>query len=238
MFVAACGSPASGPTDGLIFLDQESSSTSDSSAAFAIFSTVPTTGPVVASDGLCAIHGPAPRVGFSAGEIHFIGTQAPMTLDESGSSPYVMYAGVTSGVYPLFDAGAQITVDANGGTDLPAFTATITAPPAFGGWTQPNAISRSGYMVTWTAAAGGQVEILLAAFPSSAQGPPTVIQCLVPDAGAFDVPATILSHVPASADQISVAIGRIAISSFVVDGATIQLQVLSDQAGGLSSLTP
>jgi len=159
------------------------------SGAEAVFIAAPVLGAVVASDGPCKLyrHIPAPKL--SAGTITITGTAAPITFEEPASARDIYYTRAGAVPDPVFVAGATITVAASGGADLPAFSATVTAPAELLGYVPPTALSRSGYTATWTAGAGSEIMIAVAASDARMQNGAAVV-CRVPDTGRFTVPAS------------------------------------------------
>jgi hypothetical protein len=105
---------------------------------------------------------------------------------------------------PPFSPGNTLTFNVSG-ADVPALTATVTAPTALVGFTTPTTISRAtGYNATWTQDTG-RVWIVMDALGPSDE---VLLLCKVPDTGAYMVTPAALALLPSSVTGVTVAVAR------------------------------
>ncbi|HEY1553223.1 MAG TPA: hypothetical protein VGF94_00245 [Kofleriaceae bacterium] len=191
-------------------------------------------GTPVATDGPCGLNGSASTMVLDAGAITVTGTASPVTLDYGGSP--AKYEASPTPPYPLFTAGATITVTAAGGAGVAGFTGTVTGPANVAGFTRPTTMSRAGYTLTWTAGAGPGMWVLIAGvddmFDSSG------IVCMVPDTGTFAIPASTFALLPAADTMGGVAIVRVAQTEVTdSDGTKVYLIGASQDSSTIIPLT-
>ena len=193
-------------------------------------------GPAIGTDGPCTVIGVASEATFSAGNIAVTGTASALSSTPTGSAPSVHYA--TSGTVPkpAFTAGDTITFTGQGGADVGAFTASVTAPAAITGYTVPTSISRSGYTATWTAGAGPTMWLIAAGFDNLGHGAYTI--CVVNDTGSFTIPATTFAMFPSTADMAYVGLGRVSPMTKNVGGVMVTVQATSYETSGSIAMTP
>jgi hypothetical protein len=131
----------------------------------------------------------------------------------SGSAGLVTISGGTQGTYTmapsdggagcymssladppsLFSDGQQITVSTAGGSDFPAFTKTLTAPPLLSFTT--GLIQRGQPLtVNWTGSAPGETLRIFATVYDTVSS--TSISCDVDDIGSYTIPASLTAHFP------------------------------------------
>lgn len=201
------------------------------SSADAVFANSPVWGAVIGSDGPCTLRRRLPTGGLSAGTINISGTTSPITLAEQRDAGGVRYRRTVPVPNPSYVDGAQITVQASGGLDVPAFTSTITAPQELAGYSPPKSLSRTaGYTATWTAVAGSEIRIVLAAV--NARRESLIVACRVPDTGAFTVPASTMKLIPQSLDRAIVIVARIAETVQIVGDTRVIIEILSSVMSG------
>jgi hypothetical protein len=97
-----------------------------------------------------------------------------------------------------------------GGTQVDAFTATVTVPSSFTvtNWSSLSLVNRTQPLtVNWTGSGFDQILIYI-------QGPPVALSCTVPaSSGTYTIPTAALAYLPAtSSGQISVTAGLAATS--------------------------
>ncbi|MCX5744602.1 MAG: hypothetical protein NT062_19095, partial [Proteobacteria bacterium] len=178
--------PAQAPREGRIALSHNINLRAQSWSADAVFTNTPVWGTVVATDGPCALHHTVPPTGLSAGTITISGTVEPITLIEHGGASAVRYRTSGGVPQPTYVEGAQLTVEAAGGADLPAFAATVAAPRELTGYTPPTSLSRAGgYTATWTAVSGSEIMLILTVTNARREG--VLVMCRAPDTGTFTV---------------------------------------------------
>ena len=180
--------------------------------ALAVFASVPVLGTTNGSNGPCIAYQDLPDSGLSAGTLAVAGTTAALSLVPSGTPPLVHYDPQPSPSFPLFAAGATITVTA------PTFTIDTTAPADLAGFVPPTtAISRAaGYIATWTAGAGPLLEVVLQAGVGQ-------LVCTVPDTGSYTVDPASLALLPAAATSVEVYVARGAHASLATPNVTLDV---------------
>ena len=194
-------------------------------------------GTEIGRDGPCTLYRRVPTVGLSAGTITITGTSRAITLDPARVEQGIMYRPVGPLPDPAFGEGASITVTTNGAPDLPAFTASVTAPQALAGYTAPKALSRTGYTATWTAGSAPEIMIIVGALDLRAKAG-VVAACRVQDAGTFTVPASTFALIPTSLDQAIVMVARFAETVQLVGDTRVMIQVGSGVGSGPFVLAP
>lgn len=239
--IAACGSssprhPDGGGLDGgsadapavtrsgQVTLTQGYDGTQNAGQAHATFVMGPDpTGTVIGTDGPCTAYTPpaTSSAALDAGSIAITGTLSPVTLTASGSPP--QYQPTAQVPYPVFSAGATISIAIAGGADFPAFQQTLTAPADVAGFTRPSSLSRAGYTATWTAGSGPSFAVLLVGLDGSFT--PTQIICQVPDSGSFTIPASTFALLPASDTMGGIAVTRVAHTTVTSSGASVAMSV-------------
>ena len=138
---------------------------------------------------------------------------------------------------PTFVDGATIRVETTGGADVPALTATITAPPEVRGFDLPAALSRSGDTVTWTPHEGTAIEILVGAMSSRTRDGAYLL-CRAPDAGAFTIPASTFALVPPAFDRAIVLVSRVAASTQLAGDASVSVEARTEANSQVIPLLP
>jgi hypothetical protein len=129
-----------------------------------------------------------------------------------------------SGGKLYLDPGSY-TVSGPGGTDIPAFQAQVTAPPAI---TSTNAasVNRSqGLTVTWT---GGDPNgfVIISGISTLAGGNGAMFTCTAPaGAGTFAVPPMVTTSLPVSSTGVLTVMGYSAPASFTASGIDAGLAV-------------
>jgi hypothetical protein len=207
------------------------------SSADAIFADGSVWGRAIDSDGPCTLRRHVPRVSRSAGRITITGTAEPITLDESPADGGITYKHLGPVQDPAFVDGTTITVEAKGGTDLPAFTASVTAPAALAGYAPPTSLSRTGYTATWTPAQGAQILIIIGAVNRRAKDA-VLVMCRVEDTGTFTVPASTLALIPSFFDQAIVMVARVAETVQPVGDTRVLIDAISSVRSGPFELAP
>jgi uncharacterized protein (TIGR03437 family) len=106
--------------------------------------------------------------------------------------------------------GGTYTMTGPGGTQVDAFTATVTVPSSFTvtNWSSLSLVNRTQPLtVNWTGSGFDQILIYI-------QGPPVALSCTVPaSSGTYTIPTAALAYLPAtSSGQISVTAGLAATS--------------------------
>jgi hypothetical protein len=220
---------------GLIEITQGTDADGPDSGVDIQFSNV-AFGPVLGTDGPCTIYSDAESQRFSAGVLTITGTKQTLTATPDGTAPEVYYDTSPSPPTPLYDAGDSIQVSAAGGPDVPAFTATVTAPAALAGFTPPTTMSRSGYTATWTAGAGPTIWVIVGAF-SSTSADAAIAVCRVTDTGSFTVPSSTFALVPANADTGFVGLGRVAPTTVSAGGTMVIVQAVNYLTSGEVAIT-
>jgi hypothetical protein len=196
---------------GLITLSRIHDTGLDTSDATAQFAYGNIYGTSLGSDGPCQMFQSPVTEGLSAGTITITGTSTPITLTPSGT-PAKYHA--SSLPMPAFSPGATLTVNA-AGAEVPAFTATVTAPMELTGFTTPDMISRAaGYHATWTHGTG---RVWLVIVGPQAAGDDLLL-CKVPDTGSFTVTPSALALFPSAITKVSVEAARVG-ESDVIQGA-------------------
>lgn len=181
------------------------------------------TGTVIGTDGPCTAYTPTATSAatLDAGSIAVTGTLSPVTLTASGSP--AQYQATAAVPYPLFSAGAAISIAGAGGADIPTFNGTVTAPADLAGFTRPTSLSRAGYTATWTAGSGPSFWVLLLGLDSAFT--PTQIICRVPDSGSFAIPASTFALIPAGDTMGGLAVMRVAHTTVTSATASVALNV-------------
>jgi hypothetical protein len=205
------------------------------SSADAEFTNSPVWGQVVATDGPCTLRLRRRTAGLSAGTITITGTASPITLVERRDAGGIRYKPTGPVPNPSYVDEAQITVESSGGSDLPAFTGTVTAPRQLAGYSPPTSLSRTGYTATWTAVAGSKIMIVIAPVTTRREG--VAVVCRVPDTGALRVPASTFSLIPQLYDRAIVIVARIAESVQILGDAQVMIDVVSSVMSGPFPLT-
>ncbi len=132
---------------------------------------------------------------------------------------------------PSYVDGAQITVEASGGPDLPSFTGTVTAPQELAGYSPPTSLSRTGgYTATWTAVAESEILIVIGAI--NARRESLVVVCRVRDTGTFTVPASTFNLIPRSLDRAILIVARIAETVQILGDTRVIIDVVSSVMSG------
>jgi hypothetical protein len=231
--LVACGSSSPKTSDatsstitGIVGLTQDAGGGGGGGGASAIFAKPSPFGPVLDTSGPCNKFNQTMTAGESAGEIMITGGSAPVILTPSGTAPNVKYAhGAVPD--PSFVAGQAITFAAAGGSDIPAFSATVTAPTPLAGFTSPTTmISRSaGYTATWTAGSGPGMQIVFAG--STTMLSITFLVCAIPDTGSFTFTPAMLALLPSADSIASVTLSRIATMEVTAGDATVYVGVSS-----------
>lgn len=174
-----------------------------------MFTSGPVWGTMVGSDGSCVAYEDPPMEGLSAGIVTITGTTSPITATPTGAAPNVTYDTTTPA--NLFDPGATISVQAAGGADVGAFTASAVAPASVTGFTPPATLNRTnGTTLTWTAGSGPKM--LVAFFGFSTQHI-RVVLCRVNDTGSYTLSASNLALMPAASTTNNgafLSLGRLA----------------------------
>lgn len=138
---------------------------------------------------------------------------------------------------PAFVDGTTITVEGKGGADVPAFTASVTAPAPLTGYTPPSSLSRSGYTATWTPVSGAEMLIIIGAVSSRAREG-VIVLCRVADTGTFTVPASTLALIPSFFDQAIVVVARIAETVQIAGDIRVMIDAISSVGSGPFPLAP
>ena len=136
-----------------------------------------------------------------AGDIHITGGLSPIAIVKGGS-PY--YQSITSDTR-LWDAGATLTITAEGGADVDPFSASVPAPtnvvvtsPALPlGGAPPVDVDRAADLtVTWEAGALGEAVRVQVVGPELDGEPYTTVECRFdPSAGTGTIPSAVLGHI-------------------------------------------
>ena len=206
------------------------------SSADAIFAASPVLGTVTGSDGPCTAHFQASRAGLSAGSIRITGTVDRIWLAESPTDRGVSYRNIERVHDPAFFDGAAITVQASGGSDVPAFTGTVMAPATLASYTPPTSLSRAGYTATWAAGSGPEMMIEIGALDRDRHDA-ILVDCRVPDTGTFTVPASTFQLIPSSYDQVIVSVARVGETVVTVGDTRVAIDVVSTVGAGPVPLT-
>lgn len=163
-------------------------------------------GPLLDGTGIagpCQSGDTTPASSLDAGTISITGTTEPLTLvQEEPGDVYVAPESPTD----VFVPGATLTVTTTGG-QVPAFTATVTAPQPLT-ITTPTTYSRAAPPTfTWGAGTGSsELWILLQSATTAAPGG---ILCRVPDTGSYTMTTAALALLPAGVTQVTAIVYRI-----------------------------
>jgi hypothetical protein len=165
--------------------------------------------PDLVNDGTCRVYQYAclGQVGgcgrppaFSAGTITITGLATPVTLEPDGET--AEYAGPGGLPDELFADAASVTATAGGDTVAGFTLATTAVAPMVSPYADATLglVPGQPFDLTWTAAAGGaQVQLHVNwADVCHAGAEWYVLDCDVPDTGAFTVPAAITGALPAT----------------------------------------
>jgi len=109
-----------------------------------------------------------------------------------GTAPGVTYDAAAPA--NLFNPGATINVQAAGGPDVGAFTATAVAPASVTGFTPPTTRT-NGTRLTWTAGTGPKMMLALIGFTAQRF---RIVLCRVNDTGSYTLSASNLALIPAA----------------------------------------
>jgi hypothetical protein len=185
------------PREGfIVIVEQLEGGTTLSSDVDATFFANPPFGLAVATDGMCSAFDNPQEEGASAGTINITGTTAPVTLTPVGTGNMVRYQDAAPPPDDLFAPNATLTVQATGDF-VPAFNTTLTAPPAFAGYTAPATLPRAaGQTLAWTAGASSGMWILIV---GATQTSVRIVLCRVPDNGSYTLTPSNLALLPATA---------------------------------------
>jgi hypothetical protein len=215
--------PATPAREGRIIVFDAVGDPSRSSVA-AIFSDGPAWGTPERTEGPCTLFRPGPTTGRSAGAITITGTVVPIALQEAHADQGVRYERTGAASGRAFAGGATLAVAAAGGADVPAFSASLSAPGELVGYVPPKALSRAGYTATWAAGSGGEIMIMIsAADPQTRDG--RFVRCQVPDTGSFTVPASTLAMIPESHAQAKVVVARVAERTLMAGDTRVTIDV-------------
>lgn len=156
----------------------------------------------------CDFTDPPPTTTFaSAGDITVTGGIEPVTMKPSVDKTYD-YA---SGTQQLFQGGEQLQFSA-AGDDIPAFTATITAPPTLElqqPSSTPVSLQKTGdFVAAWTPVSDAVVEIEFSLQPSATEI--VNVRCSFDaSAGTGTIPASIVSELPSgTSGDMNIALVR------------------------------
>jgi hypothetical protein len=222
---------AAAPRSGLVSLGEDGAT----SNAGAIFASGDVFGSPVGVDGPCSVTMSPAQRGLSAGTISITGTATALTLTPAGTAPEVDYSASPNPPTPLFTAGATISVQASGGPDFPAFSATVTGPAALTGFTAPTALSRAGYTATWTA---GTEKIWIIAVATNHTAIPAYVVCRVDDTGTFAIPASTFAMIPADYTEAAVGVGRVSSMDVTTSSGQVTVAAISDITSSFITLGP
>lgn len=169
------------------------------------------------------------RVHHSAGALHVAGGAFPVALTPAADSSYTARMSTSA----LWSGGEQLTIT-GAGAEVPAFTASVTAPaaprisaPLAGGATTPTIVRAQDLGVTWSGGTVGTVD-----FSVNDSGGKTTINCHFPvAAGAGTVPAALLQLLPAGAGSSGAQIrssSDTAVTGWIVQVWAYSLALLPD----------
>lgn len=201
----------------------------------ATFTNAPVWGAEIAADGPCTLRKPVPTaVGLSAGTVTLTGTVAPpIPLVEAPTQRGVSYR--SRSIPNYYAERAPLTVETSGGSDIPPFTATVDAPIELAGYSPPTSLSRTaGYTATWTAVAGAEMLIVLAAFDERRHS--VWLVCRVPDTGTFTIPPKTFKLIPSSLDRVILTVARIAETARLVGDTRVMIDAISSVMSGPFSI--
>ncbi len=223
---------------GMIEVSQGTSAGKAQSTANAHFSTT-LFGTPAGTDGPCTLYPTAStQQNYSGGTISITGTASAITLTPTGTVPNVSYSPTATVPDPVFTAGATIAVSGAGGTDVGAFSGSVTAPATLAGYTVPaTSISRSGYTATWTAGSGPAIWVIAAGF-NMMSGVGDIIICKVADNGSFTIPSTTFAMLPSSADSAFAGVGRVASTTVTAGAVMVEIDATSYITSGVLTLGP
>lgn len=228
--VLAARAPRALAWEGRVAIEHMHGRAGSAANVHAMFSDSSTRGKLVGRDGRCALYADGPVVGLSAGTITITGTTQPMTLHPDGSSGHVHYEHASDLPEPPFSEGATLTIAASG-ADVPAFTASVTAPAELRGVAGPATVSRAGTTVTWRAGAGPAIRIVLAAIASDTHKG-LVVMCRVPDTGSFTIPASTFALIPFTFDRAILTVDRFAETDEIAGNTPVVVEVGSVVVAG------
>ncbi len=219
--------------EGRIFIARSAKS----SGAEATFAKTSWSDAAIGSAGPCAIYKDLPSPGLDAGTIAITGTTEPITLEQTAKQNGVVYRPTSDVPNPVYADGATITVASSGGADIPAFTATVTAPTAVVGFEPPTSVSRTGYTATWSPNAGAGMMLVLVAGSRHSHDRAGIV-CHVDDTGTFTLPLPVFAFIPPSADRVSVTVARVAETVQTVGNARVVIDVVDSSKPSNVELSP
>jgi hypothetical protein len=89
-----------------------------------------------------------------------------------------------------FSGGENLTIEATGGDDFPAFTVTVTAPEPL--VLTADAVAKGEPLpITWTGTSDGTIALTVT---TARDAESTYVTCKVKDTGSFTVPASVTDH--------------------------------------------
>jgi uncharacterized protein (TIGR03437 family) len=150
--------------------------------------------------------------GLNAGSV--IAVTGPATLNLT--PPTTGVAGLYSSVLQSSLPAGNYTITGSGGTNVGAFTTTITLPPALTWTNSTSTITRSaGLTVNWTGgSSNGFVLIEGASTTGATSGVGALFLCIAPNTGSFAVPSAVLLSLPPSVTVSGVPTGSFIVGSF------------------------
>ena len=219
------------PIEGHVIITRAKNPGKPGSGADAVFARSPLWGTAIANDGPCTLYSHVVTGGLSAGTITITGTVQPITLEETATNEGVKYKHSAPVPPPSFVDGSTIKVAAAGGTDVPAFTATVNAPPELTGYVPPTSLVRRGYTATWTANPGTEVMIVIGAVNRRMRGG-VLVMCRAPDTGSFTVPASTFAMIPPAFSTAILMVARVAKTVQTVGDAQITVEAMDSVGSG------
>jgi hypothetical protein len=168
-------------------------------------------GPLVALTGPCEVSVLDPNnlpTRFYSGDAGAI-TVTGGALDPVGFAAPAPAECLPNNILPtsdLFSPGQNVRFLSTGGSDVPAFDETLTAPASIVG--APGGFSIGADLtVAWNAGTSDHVEVVLAASNLS-DDHEWAIRCRVADVGGFTVPASLTSYLPSNNDGVTLTLSR------------------------------
>ena len=231
---AQSGPAVAAEREGRVTISRGSAGGAPGSSVEAIFMDAPVSGAVISSDGPCTLRRHIASPGLSAGTISITGTAQPITLEPSAAVGGVKYVQSQD---PSFADGATLTMEATGGADIAAFSASVTAPNALTGYETPRTLARSGVTASWAPESGTAIMIVVGA-TNPRIGQSVLVVCRLADTGSYTIPASTFALIPPSFDQAIVSVARVAESVRMVGNARITVEAVSGIGAGPFTLPP
>jgi len=241
------GLPSTDTEGGILILEIDTDLDFNTANVGAAFGPPLVIEPAAFMIGQCRIDGAAdentsPEPSLDAGTLSITGTTTPATLTwESVDNVFTYVSSLSENQADLLGAaGDLISIEGNGGMDVPAFSGTMETPPrveikspALGLTTSID--TSNALTVSWNGGtSAGTVLVVLGTLDYAFQpmGGPTVTCILENDPGTYTVPSEAMKELPSSLlSKVIVSVTRIHTTTLDADGVPVHVNISHTQAG-------